>query len=442
MLRNRNALVVLSIAVLTAAAALADLSGSYVVPLDNPAIQYATRPVYDPVSKLQQRLDRGEVKLEYHPDFGYLVSVLKNLQAPVSSQVLVFSKTSFQAARIYPKLPRALYFNDSVAVGFVRGGDVLEIAAADPSQGVIFYTLDQWRSTSPQFVRRDDCLQCHYNGSTLGVPGLLVRSVYPDMSGVPLYPKGTFITDHRSPLKERWGGWYVTGTHGKQTHLGNVVHDRGASAQWDVLDGNNLTSLRRHLNTESYISPHSDIVALMVLEHQTRMQNLITRVGFETRMAVASQIAIDRELKRPGGELNDGTKRRIHAAADELAAYMLFAGEAPIESKITGTSGFAADFAKQGPSDRKGRSLRQFELTRRMFQYPCSYLIYSEAFDNLPDPARDRVYQRLWEVLTGKDSSPAFAHLSTADRQAIFEILSETKRGLPDYWFAGRDRSQ
>jgi hypothetical protein len=438
---ERNTFLVVSAAVLTAAVALADLNGSYVVPLDHPAIQYAGA-VSDPVSKLQERLDRGEAKLDYRSDFGYLVSVLQNLHAPVSSQVLVFSKTSFQAARIYPKLPRALYFNDSVAVGFVRGGDVLEIATADPKQGVVFYTLDQWKSTTPQFVRRDECLQCHYNGSTLGVPGLLVRSVYPDRTGIPLYSKGTYITDHRSPLKERWGGWYVTGTHGNQTHLGNVIYDRDGPAEWDIADGSNVTDLRRHLNTESYLSPHSDIVALMVLEHQTRMQNLITRVGYETRIAVASQIAIDKELKRPGGELNDGTKHRIHAAADELAAYMLFAGEAPIESKIAGTSGFAAEFEKEGPRDHKGRSLRQFELTRRMFQYPCSYMIYSEAFDNLPDPARDRVYRRLWEVLTGKDSSPAFAHLSTADRQAIFEILSDTKRGLPDYWFAGRARSQ
>lgn len=434
MLKERKAILGFAIAVLTAAAALADLSGSYVVPLDDPAIQYATRPVSDPIAKLQARLDRGEAKLDYHPEFGYLVSLLKNLQTPLSSQVLVFSKTSFQAARIYPKMPRALYFNDDVAVGYVRGGDVLEIASMDPRQGAIFYTLDQWQSRAPQLTRRDDCLQCHYNGSTLGVPGMLVRSVYPDRTGVPLFHLGTFITDHRSPLKERWGGWYVTGTHGSQTHLGNVTYDKGSIPADDGLPGNNVTDLRRRLYTGAYLTPHSDIVALMVLEHQTRMQNLITRVGFETRMAIASQFAIDKELKRPSGELNEGTVRRIHNAADELAAYMLFSGETRLEGRIEGTSGFAAEFARQGPRDRKGRSLRQFELTRRMFQYPCSYLIYSEAFDGLPVEARDRVYRRLWEVLTGRDQSPAFAHLSDADRKAIYEILSETKRGLPDYW--------
>ena len=437
MLPKRFVIIFSAIVLLTAAAALAELSGSYLVPLDDPAIQYATRPTADPVTLLQRRMDRGEVALEFHPDLGYLPSLLQQLQTPVSSQVLVFSRTSFQAARIYPRIPRALYFNDTVSVGHVRGGDVLEIASVDPRQGVIFYTLDQRPSTSPQITRRDDCLQCHVNGSTLGVPGLMVRSVHPDISGIPLYDLGTFITDHRSPIKERWGGWYVSGTHGTQTHMGNVTYEKGGMPRRDSPKSDNVTDLGRHLDTSAYLSPHSDIVALMVLEHQTRMQNLITRVGFETRMALHSQKAINEALKQPANEMSESTMRRINGPADELAAYMLFAGEARLEGGIVGASNFAAEFAKAGPRDRKGRSLRQFDLTARMFKYPCSYLIYSEAFDNMPEQTRQRVYQRLWEVLTGRDKSPAFAHLSAADRQAIFEILVETKRGLPENWVGG-----
>ena len=202
MWRNRLAAALSAIAV----RAFADLDGSYVLPLDDWAIQYATRPLADPVTLLQQRIKRGEAKLEHDADYGYLKSVLRNLQAPVSSQVLVFSKTSFQAARISPRIPRALYFNDHVAVGWVKGGDVVEIASVDPRQGVIFYTLDQEQSASPRIVRRDECLQCHATGSTLGVPGFVVRSVYPDASGMPLFHVGTFISDHRSPLSQRWGG--------------------------------------------------------------------------------------------------------------------------------------------------------------------------------------------------------------------------------------------
>ena len=186
--------------------------------------------------------------------------------------------------------------------------------------------------------------------------------------------------------------------------MGNMIYQDADTPRPDTAKGGNVTDLARRLDTGAYLSPHSDIVALMVLEHQSRMQNLITRVGYETRMALASQAAINEALKRPAGEGSDSTKRRIDGAADALVAYMLFAGETPLQSRIAGTSNFAAEFEKQGPQDHRGRSLRQFNLTRRMFQYPCSYLIYSEAFDNLPEQARERIYRRLWEVLTGRDT--------------------------------------
>ena len=211
------------VALIPTVAAIAGLSGSYMVPVDHEAIQYTRGPVDDPVARLQQRIDKGEVKLQYDDQFGYLRSVLKELAIPEASQVLVFSKTSFQAPKIAPRTPRALYFNDMVTVGFVRTGEVLEFAALDPKQGVMFYTLDQERSSHAHFERRDICLQCHQSGATMGVPGMLVRSVTPDRTGVPVMSAGGSITDHRSPLKDRWGGWYVTGTSGAQTHMGNAV---------------------------------------------------------------------------------------------------------------------------------------------------------------------------------------------------------------------------
>jgi hypothetical protein len=195
---------------------------SLVLPGEDEAIGYYAPPKEDPVAQLQQRLDRGEVLLEYAPPGGYLLSVLKQLQIPVSSQVLVFSKTSFQQHRIAPETPRALYFNDSAYVGWVQGGDVVEVSAVDPERGGMFYSLDQRKSTKPKFIRREECLQCHASPKTLGVPGHLVRSVFPNWEGFPQLQAGSFLTDHSSPLKERWGGWYVTGTHGAQRHLGNV----------------------------------------------------------------------------------------------------------------------------------------------------------------------------------------------------------------------------
>ncbi|MEO8130047.1 MAG: hypothetical protein ABI822_23290 [Bryobacteraceae bacterium] len=416
--------------------ALADLEGSYVLPLDDDAIGYETAPLHDAITLLQAKLNDSTARLSHHPDLGYLPGLLKALNVPVSSQTLVFSKTSFQAPRISPHTPRAVYFNDTVSVGYVRGGDVLEISVLDPKQGVIFYTLDQERTRTPQIQRRQECLQCHASSKSLGIPGNILRSIYPDSSGQPLFQAGGFITDHRSPMKERWGGWYVTGTHGSQLHMGNTFVEKPAAdpTGLDLTAGANITDLSRRFDTGAYLSPHSDIVALMVLEHQIRMQNLIIRVGFESRMALHSQADINRMLGKPVTEFSESTVRRINNPAEYLVSYMLFTDEALLTEPVAGTSGFTAEFPRQGPRDRKGRSLRDFDLARRVFRYPCSYMIYSEAFDQLPEPTKERIYRRLWEVLTGRDQTKAYATLTAADRQAVLEILRETKPGLPAYW--------
>lgn len=417
-----------------AVVAMAGLGGSYVVPLDHYAIQYATRPVDDPIARLQKRVDAGQVKLEFRDGQGYLKSVLDALTVRPESQVLVFSKTSFQAPRIVPSLPRAIYFSDDVSVGWVRGGDVLEFASVDPKQGVIFYTLDQAATETPRFDRQDTCLQCHANGATVGVPGLVVRSVYTSASGMPVFHAGTFVTDHRSPLNERWGGWYVTGKHGAQTHMGNaLVRDRSLPVSLDS-DGQNVTDLRRRFDTGAYLTPHSDIVALMALEHQTRMTNLITRVGYEARMALHYNAAMNKALGRPDGAVSESVTRRVNSAAEEMVEYMLFTDEARLTEPVLGMSGFAESFAREALRDGRGRSLRDLDLKTRLLRYPCSYLIYSEAFDQMPEIARNRVYRRLWEILAEGSTQPKFAHLSSEDRKAILEILLATKKGLPDYW--------
>ena len=434
MCRTRSSRVLLA-AFSGALVALGGLAGSYVAPLDHDAIQYSSRPLTDPVTKLQQRLAAGKVTLEFDENTGYLPAVLKALNVPRESQVLVFSKTSFQAPRIYPRMPRALYFNDSVSVGWVRNGDVVEVASTDPKQGVIFYTLNQEKAARPEFDRRDTCLQCHASGGTLGVPGLMVRSVFPEQSGMPLFHAGSFVTDHRSPFKERWGGWYVSGTHGSQVHMGNaVVPDRTKPDDLETEGTQNLTDLSGHFDTAPYLTPHSDIVALMALEHQTQMTNLLTRVGWETRLAMYDSAAMKKALNEPEGELMDSANRRINNAVEELLEYMLFTQEIRLTDPVRGVSGFSEVFARSGPRDRKGRSLRDLDLKTRLLRYPCSYLIYSEAFDRLPETARDRVYRRLWEILTARDTSAKFAALSGEDRKAIFEILRDTKKGLRDYW--------
>jgi hypothetical protein len=406
------------------------------IPFEREPINYLTAPVHDPVAQLQARLAAGKATLRHDDRQGYLRSVLERLGVPISSQVLVFSKTSFQRSRIAPESPRALYFNDDVYVGFVQGGEVLEFSAVDPDLGATFYLLEQAQTPAPTFLRQThDCLQCHASGKTLDVPGHMVRSVYPEETGQPAFNAGTFSTSHESPMSERWGGWYVTGTHGKQTHMGNVlVTDRAAPEKLDFKAGANITDLATRFDTSAYLAPASDIVALMVLEHQVKLHNLITLANYQTRIALHYSRAINKALGEPEDQISETTARRFQGPAEDLIKYMLFVDEAELSEPIRGTTGFAKDFAARGPRDRQGRSLRDLNLKTRLLEYPCSYLIYSRAFDALPRPVKEHVYRRLWEVLTEKDQSPAFARRTSAERKAILQILRETKQGLPDYW--------
>lgn len=402
---------------------------------EHPAIDYWNAQPSDAVARLQQRLESGAITLDYHRRFGYLPAVLRALDIPVSSQVLVFSKTSFQASRIFPRIPRAIYHSEEAAVGWVRGGDVVEVASLDPTLGVVFYTLDQVPSARPRFESRTTaCISCHVGSITSGVPGLLVRSVHPDRSGVPAR-KPSFITDHRSPLSERWGGWYVSGEHGSQKHLGNAIYERGeASSLFAGGDPSNVVDLSPFVNPNDYLSGHSDIVSLMILEHQTRMTNLIVRLGYETRIAMSGKPA-DLELS----DLPERARTDITNAAEEMLRYMLFTDEALLEEPVRGSSEFAKEFAARGREDAQGRSLHELDLSRRLLRYPCSYLIYSDAFESLPAPAKDYVYRRLWEILTSKDETDDFASLAADDRTAIREILVDTKTDLPSYFSGNAD---
>jgi len=393
------------------AVASAQLTDSIIEP-GHPAIGYPGE-ANDAVARLNRKLQSGEVRLEFEEGTGYLKGLLAALDIPIESQVAVFSGTSLQARIINARNPRTIFFNDSTAVGWMAGG-LIEVASLDPKQGANFYLLPQ-QTTPPlrQLARDTRCLACHCSTATLGVPGFLVRSIPSLPNGMIMPWLGNYTTDHRSPLAERWGGWYVTGRGGR--HLGNAPITDRSLQDVRIDDANlNVTSLTGRFDAQRYLSPHSDIVALLVFDHQMRMMNLLTRLGWEARI-----------LEDEGGNgaaLND--------VVSETVDYMLFVDEAVLEG-ARGTSGFAERFGALGPRDRKGRSLRDLDLQHRLFRYPCSYMIYSEAFDALPQTARNAVYSRLLEVLSGEDTSAKYTHLSPSDRLAILEILRETKKGLP-----------
>ena len=405
--------------------------------LNLPPIHYETATPKNAITELQKDLATGKVKLNFEDDRGYLKSVLEALDIPESSQVLVFSKTSLQRGRITPKTPRAIYFNDDIYIGFCLRGEVMEISVADPLLGTSFYTLDQEPTERPRFDRQtESCLICHASSATRNVPGHLVRSVHPDRQGEPMLGSGSYRTDDTSPFDERWGGWYVTGTHGKMKHMGNRVYRNRRDYDDPVNPPNtqNITDLKPLFSTGPYLTPQSDIVALMVLGHQVAVHNRIARATLETRSALHYRDELNKALKESPGTTYDSVKSRIRSAGDDLVKVMLFSEEQKLEDRVEGTTGFAKEFAARGPFDKKGRSLRDFDLETRLFKYPCSFLIYSEAFDAMPDEVREYVLQRLYDVLTGKVADKAFDHLTIEDRTAILDILRDTKPNLPDYW--------
>ena len=396
-------------------AVVAQRTDVFVENRDHPAIAYTKGPVRDTVSDLNARMTAGTLRLATQPAGGYLRPVLDALKIPLQSQLLVFSQTSQQAEQISFLNPRALYYNDRVAVGWVRGADELEVAALDPTQGVIFYTLNQ-QAPGARFVRQEGCLLCHLTWDNLGVPGMMTVSSYPLPDDKNAYAVG-FTVDHRLPLAQRWGGWFVTGRPGLP-HLGNVPvmpADKGKSKVANPRLP--LESVKGLFDLTGYLTPYSDVVSLLVFNHQTYMTNLLIRVGWEARIAAAQQ-------KDPV---------RVREAARDVVDYMLFIDEAPLPGKVDGAAGFAEAFAAGVPRDSKGRSLKDLDLGRRLFRYPCSYLIYGEVFDALPARAKGAIYARLWEVLSGKEQGAPYKKLFAADKQAVLEILRETKKDLPAY---------
>ncbi|HEY7287095.1 MAG TPA: hypothetical protein VH497_16715 [Vicinamibacterales bacterium] len=374
---------------------------------EDPAIAYSTAPLDNAVSEVNSRLRNGTVRLTFDGRSGYLRSALDALNIPVDSQALVFSKTSFQQKRISDTNPRALFFNDRAALGWVRDGEIIEVAAHDAKEGMVFYTLEQRQVEQPEFKRVVTCLGCHMSGDTLGVPGMLMFSTSASGDG----RASSVMTDHRSSIDRRWGGWYVTGRSGSVHHQG-----RDVAGQFDP---------------DGYQSTSSDIVSLMVLSHQIHMANLLTRVGWEARAADPTLHAPF--VAAPGEDRQ--IAEMMSGIATEVVDYLLFVDEAPLADRIQGSTEFSRQFSSLGPRDTKGRSLHQLDLARRLMRYPCSYEIYSAAFDALPPSAKDPIYRRMWQVLSGDERGDRYrAALSFEDRQAIVGILRDTKRDLPAYF--------
>ena len=384
---------------------------------DHRAIQYVTRPTSDRAAALNQALASGRRSLQRDPRTGYLHALLDALGVPVESQLLVFSKTGAQRAYTGPHTPRALFYDTSVAVGYVPGAPAIEVAAHDPQQGVVFYTVDQ-AATTPVLARQTSCLTCHVSPGTLNVPGMIARSNTVGGQGHVLPQDPGHEVTHRTPHPDRWGGWFVTSVDGaspyaQRAHGGNITFtERGETSNQVFVDW-----LDSAPQTRGYLGPQSDVVSLLVFDHQTHAINLLTRLNWEARAASSDG--------RAG--MDDGGLRGL---VNELAEYLLFVSEAPFQVPLTAVPQFAARLAAGIPRDGKGRSLAQLELENRLLKYPCSYMIYSDAFDGLPPAVKNAVYLRMREILSAVDAPAGRVRLSAADRRAVLEILHDTK---PDF---------
>jgi hypothetical protein len=399
----------------------AQRGGQFMGSADDSAIAYSTAPVNNVVDDLNHKLQDGSVGLTFEGRSGYLQSVIDALKLPTDSQLLLFSKASLQRRLINPSNPRALFVNDRAVLGWVRDGELLEVAAHDEKEGVVFYSLEQRPTARPVFKREFRCLGCHMSGDTLGVPGLLMFSTTDQ-------PMKIVTTDQRSPLAERWGGWFVTGDSGAARHLGNHV---------PALEGQPagaVPSVAGLFDPDGFRGTSSDIAALLTFSHQTHMTNLLTRVSWEAR---AADPAGHPEFPNTPDHVQL-VRAMMSGIADEVVDYMLFVDEASLPGGVRGRSGFAERMAASGPRDRQGRSLYELDLKRRLMKYPCSYLIYSPAFDALPSLAKTAIYERMWSVLSGNAREPRYRSLSLTDRRAIVEILKDTKPDLPAYFSAVR----
>lgn len=399
-----------------------------------PPFNYSTVTPRDAITRLQSKLADGTYHWEKE-DRQLIESLLRELQIPVESQVVVFSRTSFQRLRISPDHPRALYFSDDCYIGWVPGG-LMEVTAIDPVLGPMFYTLDPAvaRTNAPAAVARDsDCLRCHGGAFVRGIPGVFVRSLFTDDRGEPLLRHGSEVVDTRTAFTNRWGGWYVTGKHGSAVHRGNAfASETNDRLVVDFKRGANVTNLAAYFNTREYLTNTSDIVALLVLEHQTTMQNTLTRASLNCRRMLDYQRNLQRELKEPVTEdlTYDSVKSVFESAAQEVVDDLLFQGEAILPEGLAGAPGFQRAFQSNARRTAAGYSLKDFSLKGHLFQNRCSYLIYSDSFRLLPDLLKQRVYARLNRVLTAPEPESRFAYLPAVERQRIADILRQT---LPEF---------
>lgn len=414
-------------------------------------ISYSARQPHDAVQSLENQLADATVRLE-GDDRTVLRQLLGYLGISETSQMLVFSRTSFQNDLIRPNHPRALYFGDNAYVGWVPDG-LIEVTAMDPDLGPVFYSFDPHPTATartgttatkaPRFVRDDDCLRCHGGTFIRDIPAVLSRSVYTDTRGQPVLSLGSELVDDTTPIEQRWGGWYVTGTHGSVRHRGNLtIPGESIPTKAQVESAANRTNLDGSFDTTRYLSATSDIVALMVFEHQLAAHNVLTKAGQHCRWMMYYQEGLQRSFQETvtPEPVYESVRHAFDHSVEQVLDVLLFKNEAALPTGgVQGGEAFAMNFSRPGTRSPSGGSLRDLDLKRRLFRLRCSYVIQTAFFQHLQPVLRRQILERLHRVLTRPTDEPRYAYLESGERQSIREILETSVADLPSSWNAHRE---
>jgi len=389
---------------------------------EEPPHNYWTARAADPATELHRKLERQEVTLAADADpKTFLRAYLDALQVPVSSQVLVFSKSSLQRTVVHGRNPRAMYFNEDTYIGWMPGG-LIEVTGIDPVLGGVFYIfkVPDKKETVPVFERRERCLGCHAGGPTSFLPGLMVQSLFTGEDGRTYGEAGAHNGGHHTPFATRWGGWYVTGAPAEMKHLANVFTTRSGE---QISAG----EMEKIMPAGTHLAPGSDVLAMMLHDHQCKAVNVLMEANYRIRTV----------LHKAGGEkpvaersIPSDDMEMARSQAEKVARFLLFTEEVALPAPVTGDAVFKKDFAANHKADKAGRSLKDFELKTRLMQHRCSYMIYSASFRGLPAAFQNMVFSELRRALTAGGDEGLAAHLPAPERQAVHAILTET---LPGY---------
>ena len=410
-------------------------SAQQVEPFEEPPINYSATPTNDRATAISAKFQSRAMEIRSMPAKKRLQWLLAELGVPVESQIFVFSKTSLQRELINPETPRVLYFSDEAYIGWSPTG-AFEVAVFDAKLGATFYVFEPHATKEePLLARSGDCLLCHSRHEH--TPSLRTRSVFPDANGEPLSGSGSSNIAPSTPLAERWGGWYVTGTKAPFEHRGNLTGKKiddfeGPAAQ----PTRNLLSLEGVVDTRRYLLKTSDVVPLLMHDHQVHVHNVLSKANQDARIALHRWPAMREILGLPKDAPPQGSCLVVFdSQAEKVLDALLCRDEATWPAGgIQGDGVFAPAYAKSRKSDAKGRSLRDLDLQTRLFRYRCSPLIYSESFATLPKELHDIILLRLSSGLRAFPPSPSFGHLPDDERAAIHEILSATLPNLPVGW--------